>query len=429
MGNCFKSSRTVPLKIITLAVFGLDKAGKTTAIRTLKRDRIDDVVPTVGFSVDNMKIGKSVEVILYDIGGSPKIRQIWRNYFAEIHGLIYVVDASDRNRIEENKQELMKLLSDPRIQGKPCLLLLNKQDINGAYDENDAADGFLPFCIFHFKETCSMKWKSKNGFRRKKIIDQNLKTGFDWLVSYVSDHFLDLNKKVENDVETRRLEIERENIARRDRIEKMRAEDEALERRKKNEGGDIDSKLHNVVDDGQLPSTSNVSTNIMVDQRESGLQVSQYTEKYIVKNLPMDDDAQLGLDSSQSSIPTLPPIGSTVTSQDKINEIRKDSAEDRKIGRQIIVVGQSSKPDDDRLKISSVAISNGSAIHYSVQRDTQVPLSTNENEPSLPTARKRRRHHKRSKQKSSTTVAVQLENLPPQTMNGRENAAFANIKN
>uniref|UniRef100_A0A915I185 Uncharacterized protein n=1 Tax=Romanomermis culicivorax TaxID=13658 RepID=A0A915I185_ROMCU len=58
-----------------------------------------------------------------------------------------------------------------------------------------------------------------------------------------------------------------------------------------------------------------------------------------------------------------------------------------------------------------------------------VPLSTNENELSLPTARKRRRHHKRSKQKSSTTVAVQLENLPPQAMNGRENPAFANIKN
>ena len=59
---------------------------------------------------------------MYDLGGGKKIRDIWTNYLAEIHGLIYVVDSSEAERIDEARMVLMTLLEDKRVKGKPMLL-------------------------------------------------------------------------------------------------------------------------------------------------------------------------------------------------------------------------------------------------------------------------------------------------------------------
>ena len=61
-------------------------------------------------------------VSLIDVGGGKNIRGIWKNYFAEIHGLVYVVDSSEHERLEEAKTELTQLLSNDLISGKPVLL-------------------------------------------------------------------------------------------------------------------------------------------------------------------------------------------------------------------------------------------------------------------------------------------------------------------
>lgn len=47
-----------------------------------------------------------------DVGGQKTLRSYWRNYFEKTDALIWVVDATDRLRIEDCKTELHGLLQE-----------------------------------------------------------------------------------------------------------------------------------------------------------------------------------------------------------------------------------------------------------------------------------------------------------------------------
>lgn len=47
-----------------------------------------------------------------DVGGQKTLRSYWRNYFEKTDALIWVVDATDRQRIEDCKRELHGLLQE-----------------------------------------------------------------------------------------------------------------------------------------------------------------------------------------------------------------------------------------------------------------------------------------------------------------------------
>lgn len=46
-------------------------------------------------------------------------------------GLIFVIDSSDRDRIEEAKQELHRIINDREMKESLLLVFANKQDITG----------------------------------------------------------------------------------------------------------------------------------------------------------------------------------------------------------------------------------------------------------------------------------------------------------
>jgi len=79
--------------------------------------------PTIGFSSVSFEFEKH-NVTLFDLGGGRNIRGIWKKYFAEVHGLIYVVDASAPGRLRECREVLDKLLQEEMVRGKPMLLLV-----------------------------------------------------------------------------------------------------------------------------------------------------------------------------------------------------------------------------------------------------------------------------------------------------------------
>lgn len=80
-----------------------------------------DVAPTVGFSKVNLKKGK-FEVTIFDLGGGKRIRGIWKNYYSESYGVVFVVDSSDVQRLQETKDTMAEVLRHPRIAGKPVLV-------------------------------------------------------------------------------------------------------------------------------------------------------------------------------------------------------------------------------------------------------------------------------------------------------------------
>lgn len=84
----------------------------------------------VGFNVETVTY-KNVKFNVWDVGGQDKIRPLWRHYYTGTQGLVFVVDSQDKERIDEAKQELHRILADREM--KDCLLLVfaNKQDIPG----------------------------------------------------------------------------------------------------------------------------------------------------------------------------------------------------------------------------------------------------------------------------------------------------------
>ena len=61
-------------------------------------------------------------VTFYDLGGGARIRGVWPQYFADVHGVVYVVDAADESRMEEAATELHATQRHPMIIGKPTLM-------------------------------------------------------------------------------------------------------------------------------------------------------------------------------------------------------------------------------------------------------------------------------------------------------------------
>ena len=92
-----------------ILMVGLDAAGKTTILYKLKLGEIVTTIPTIGFNVETVEY-KNISFTVWDVGGQDKIRPLWRHYFQNTQGLIFVVDSNDRERASEAKDELTKML-------------------------------------------------------------------------------------------------------------------------------------------------------------------------------------------------------------------------------------------------------------------------------------------------------------------------------
>ena len=130
MGSVFSYifNRLLGKEDVRILMVGLDNAGKTTILYQLKLEEVVSTVPTLGFNVETVTY-KNISFTVWDIGGQDKIRNLWRVYFQGTQGLIFVVDSSDRERVEETKLELQKLLGEEELANVVLLVFANKQDM------------------------------------------------------------------------------------------------------------------------------------------------------------------------------------------------------------------------------------------------------------------------------------------------------------
>eukprot|EP01129_Flabellula_baltica_P008465 TRINITY_DN3368_c0_g1_i1.p1 TRINITY_DN3368_c0_g1~~TRINITY_DN3368_c0_g1_i1.p1 ORF type:complete len:181 (-),score=42.71 TRINITY_DN3368_c0_g1_i1:346-888(-) len=119
-----------------ILVLGLDNAGKTTTFQQLISGfdlSAEDIetAPTIGQNID-VTTYKNIKFNVVDMGGSSDSRGLWQDNFDEAHAVIFIIDSSDPDRLEESKNEIHKLLAEPMLSKCVFLFLANKQDVSGA---------------------------------------------------------------------------------------------------------------------------------------------------------------------------------------------------------------------------------------------------------------------------------------------------------
>lgn len=176
MGNLIASLFTKQTKVV---IVGLDAAGKTTILYRLKLD--DDThiatIPTIGFNVENLKIGK-LDVTAWDIGGQDKIRHLWNHYFKHSDGIVLVIDSRDHSRFPLVIEEIRKLFENEELNGLPILILANKQDLPDCPTPNELIH------ILNLQQIRDRKWKVQPCCA---ITNEGLDSGFKWLAQSIQE--------------------------------------------------------------------------------------------------------------------------------------------------------------------------------------------------------------------------------------------------
>merc|ERR1712099_92909 len=134
MGGSFFAKaieRLISKQNVRMIMVGLDAAGKTTVLYRLKLNEVVTTIPTIGFNVETVEY-KNLRFTVWDVGGQDKIRPLWRHYYQGTNGLIYVGDSNDRDRVENAREELAKVLDEDEMRDAVLLVFANKQDLPNA---------------------------------------------------------------------------------------------------------------------------------------------------------------------------------------------------------------------------------------------------------------------------------------------------------
>ncbi|KAI9726451.1 MAG: ADP-ribosylation factor-like protein 2 [Chrysothrix sp. TS-e1954] len=159
-------------KEMRVLMLGLDNAGKTTIVKKIMGEDVRHVDPTLGFIIKTIEY-QGYKLNIWDVGGQKTLRTYWRNYFEKTDTLIWVVDSTDRERLQDCKAELSQLLLEERLGGASLLVFRNKSDIQGAISEDEIRK------TLGLDAICTHEWRIMSC---SAMTGLNLDEGMNWIV-------------------------------------------------------------------------------------------------------------------------------------------------------------------------------------------------------------------------------------------------------
>ena len=126
-------------KEVRLLILGLDNAGKTTVLYQMQFGEAKVTVPTLGFNVETVNY-ENLTFQMWDLGGQSELRPYWRCYFPKTNAIVFVIDSTDKDRLDIAKQELFFLIKEDDLKGVPIAILANKQDLEGALSDIEISE-------------------------------------------------------------------------------------------------------------------------------------------------------------------------------------------------------------------------------------------------------------------------------------------------
>ncbi|MBN3310462.1 ARL14 protein, partial [Amia calva] len=131
--------------------------------------------PTIGFNVERIEMDRNISLMVWDVGGQQTMRLYWKSYCRDTDGIMFVVDSSNKERLEESQEELEYILRHSMQKKLPLVLLANKQDLPGALTAAEITREFnlKRMCCDRdwFVQPCSAKTGSglEQGFRQMDL--------------------------------------------------------------------------------------------------------------------------------------------------------------------------------------------------------------------------------------------------------------------
>ena len=182
--NCEELDELCELKMKKLLMYndfrilmlGLDFSGKTTILYQLKMGEAVKTIKTIGFNVETIHYEMHNTYTIWDVGGEDKQRCLWKHYYQNTDGIIYVVDSNDLDKLEDNAKIIKNISSEEELKDCPILVLANKQDLNGAATPGKVTK-FLGMGTLKARKWLDQGSSAKTG--------QGIKEGFDWLTSEI----------------------------------------------------------------------------------------------------------------------------------------------------------------------------------------------------------------------------------------------------
>ncbi|GMT23423.1 hypothetical protein PFISCL1PPCAC_14720, partial [Pristionchus fissidentatus] len=124
---------------LRILMLGLDHAGSSTILYQFKLRKAIETVATNGYNVEQFRF-KNVPFTIWDVGGPNKTRTLWHYYYPGMQGLIFVIDSSDIDRIDEAKEALETIINYPDMINTKLLVFANKKDLPNALSTDELTD-------------------------------------------------------------------------------------------------------------------------------------------------------------------------------------------------------------------------------------------------------------------------------------------------